>query len=54
MERQNKNNDLINKNVEQMMQMQLKDIHFNEELEERLVLIESMIAHIKSTKIDKK
>ena len=46
-----KNNERIGENIEEIMKMQLKDIKFNNELEQRLDIIESNIMHLNSTKI---
>lgn len=45
---------MITKHIEQVMQLQLKDIKFNEELQERLNILEEMMKHIKATKLDRK
>lgn len=39
-EKQDKKAESIARNVEEIKSLQLKDIQFNEELEERLVLVE--------------
>lgn len=54
MEKHDRKADLITKNVEELMQMQLKDIKANEELEERLNILEEMMTHLKTTKLDRK
>ena len=45
---------MIAKKMEEVMHLQLKDIKFNEELEERLNILEEMVKHLKTTKLDKK
>jgi hypothetical protein len=45
---------MIGKSMEEVMRLQLKDIKYNEELEERLGVLEEMLAHLKTTKLDRK
>lgn len=40
--------------MEEVMRLQLKDIKYNEELEERLGVLEEMLGHLKTTKMDRK
>ena len=40
--------------MEEVMQLQLRDIKYSEELEERLGVLEEMLTHLKSTKLDRK
>jgi hypothetical protein len=53
MEKQDKKAESIARNVEEIKSLQLKDIQFNEELEERLVLVEEMLAYLKDNKADR-
>lgn len=45
---------MIGKRMEEVMQLQLRDIKYSEELEERLGVLEEMLTHLKSTKLDRK
>lgn len=36
------------------MKLQMKDIKYNEELEERLSILEEMMKHLKTIKLDRK
>lgn len=53
MEKQDRKAESIARNVEEIKSLQLKDIQFNEELEERLVLVEEMMAYLKENKADR-
>lgn len=53
MEKQDRKAESIVRNVEEIKSLQLKDIQFNEELEERLVLVEEMMAYLKDNKADR-